>query len=849
MSVRLVLRLVFALGTVVPAAQAAETVYLVGTTSSRDCVPQFATIQAAIDAASGNVEDTTTIRIQGNETYLEDLDISSKHVRLVGTSSCQFVGAFVRPVISGAGGAARSIVNINGEARRIGFEKLVLQRGDELQNNVSYGGAIDISGGAHSVELTEVQIDHSEAGLGGAISVRGPAQPGTSAQTAQLYLNQDVTISDNTVAFSGGGLYCRNAYVFVRGTGTALFRNTAGSYGGGVYLDNCVANIAAVGPGNAPVLWLNQAAGPGGGLAAFNDKTRVAFGNLAPDRPTRIGYNHSDRFGGGIDLENGAQVTIFDGIVEYNTARLGGGGVALYVEDQETRFTATSMFDEQAGRMRCSGSVECNLFRNNEAYDGATPRPGAAIRASRAEDEGITRTQLLGTRLTAHRGATLFQFVDDVFPGSSSLEVNGAVIDRNETTDKLFDGSHFRATSRFSAVTVADNVIGATAVFDGGNLAFSLRRSIVNQPGKKLAAFGADAGAVQYVLANAGGLLGLPSETGPGGGPINIEGSPFFVDAANANYQLRRNWDQDVDFAPHDANTLTRDRGNRLVDTTFADRFGPQDLGAFETPFGAPILYGFALQDAYVGLAYPAFTVPGNGGGGRIAYSASGLPAGLRLDLDAAVLSGTPAAGTEGSYNVTFTATNGLGETGSITVPLVVRPNPATADGECGPAHQLERFDAPTFDLCRVGTPTEVLGTGPWTWTCVSAGSGTTASCEAAPSQDIVLTAMVFPVGTVGSEYQFLVTAESFYQPVTFSASGMPPGLSIDPVTGGVRGFPTTAGNYPNVQISASNPFNSDTKVVQLVVYPSQDSLFSDGFEDRSNERIASWRGVKQAMQ
>jgi hypothetical protein len=54
MSVRLVLRLGFALGTVAPTAQAAETVYLVGTASSRDCVPQFATIQAAIDAASGN---------------------------------------------------------------------------------------------------------------------------------------------------------------------------------------------------------------------------------------------------------------------------------------------------------------------------------------------------------------------------------------------------------------------------------------------------------------------------------------------------------------------------------------------------------------------------------------------------------------------------------------------------------------------------------------------------------------------------------------------------------------------------------------------------------------------------
>lgn len=37
---------------------------------------------------------------------------------------------------------------------------------------------------------------------------------------------------------------------------------------------------------------------------------------------------------------------------------------------------------------------------------------------------------------------------------------------------------------------------------------------------------------------------------------------------------------------------------------------------------------------------------------------------------------------------------------------------------------------SPTSDLCYLGSPSAVIGSGPYTWTCVGSGGGTTASCQ-----------------------------------------------------------------------------------------------------------------------
>jgi hypothetical protein len=57
--------------------------------------------------------------------------------------------------------------------------------------------------------------------------------------------------------------------------------------------------------------------------------------------------------------------------------------------------------------------------------------------------------------------------------------------------------------------------------------------------------------------------------------------------------------------------------------------------------------------------------------------------------------------------------------------------SPGRVDGTCGAASGIPSAVAPTSGFCSVGTPTAVTGTGPWSWTCVGSGGGSTAQCAA----------------------------------------------------------------------------------------------------------------------
>ncbi|MFA6252597.1 MAG: hypothetical protein WCX74_04325 [Candidatus Paceibacterota bacterium] len=59
------------------------------------------------------------------------------------------------------------------------------------------------------------------------------------------------------------------------------------------------------------------------------------------------------------------------------------------------------------------------------------------------------------------------------------------------------------------------------------------------------------------------------------------------------------------------------------------------------------------------------------------------------------------------------------------------RDNPPIVNGDCGSADGGTVSTTPTTNLCSVGTATAVTGTGPWAWTCVGSGGGTTDSCNA----------------------------------------------------------------------------------------------------------------------
>ncbi|MHB0978276.1 MAG: hypothetical protein ACYC1K_02650 [Minisyncoccota bacterium] len=163
-----------------------------------------------------------------------------------------------------------------------------------------------------------------------------------------------------------------------------------------------------------------------------------------------------------------------------------------------------------------------------------------------------------------------------------------------------------------------------------------------------------------------------------------------------------------------------------------------------------------------------------------ITWSASGSPTSCTASGDwsgAKASSGSAYQGVLSSvktYTYTLSCTNAYGTgTGSATV-VVSAPR---VDGVCSSAHWN----------CSAGTSSNNAGTGPWTWSCVGSGGGSTASCSESVGGFTYTLSNEGPVNvTRGSTVTSTVTRSAgtgTQAPVTLSFSVLPPDLAVQGFT------------------------------------------------------------------
>lgn len=546
-------------------------IYRVG--SGAGCT--HSSIQAAIGAAAVSPE-SDEIRLSATLTYTQQ-SLLIDQVK----GSLVIAGGFVTCMDNAQTAGARTVIDGTGTlpvVRIYDTRTVVLNRLDLQGGNAGRGGGVSATGRADDVlMLSGTLVRSNQAVQGGGIAIDS-----LDGGRPYLLLFGDSSVTSNSaVNGTGAGIYCRQASVQIFDTSFVAL-NSASFDGGGIYADKCEVQFSTRGLAGAAV-WGNVSGTRGGGVFATGAQSHITLITVDANTPARIAGNEA-AYGGGVALVDGADMQAYDAVLEQNTALRGGGAVMVEATAQatdDTRFTMTASADGAPGAfVPCADVEACNRMTANRVIDTANERgPGAVAYVNAVLP--LAHVRFDGTRLERNTGTSLTRHTANF----GQVVFDGAVLVDNKVAGPLLDAPGSSNSLVVVASTIAANELGAGrgVIRGAGSCAPEddvrgtyASLDIVWQPGNALLEplSALVSGCFLYLAANDFGAL--PAD------PRRLSVDPLFRDSGNGDYRLSLGSPL-LDFAPAAPMTFTRSRTGRVVDVSFAiNRFGPQDLGAYE---------------------------------------------------------------------------------------------------------------------------------------------------------------------------------------------------------------------------------------------------------------------------
>jgi hypothetical protein len=250
---------------------------------------------------------------------------------------------------------------------------------------------------------------------------------------------------------------------------------------------------------------------------------------------------------------------------------------------------------------------------------------------------------------------------------------------------------------------------------------------------------------------------------------------------------------------------------------------------------GQPPAITSANKTTFTAGSAGTFTVTDTGSPTPTLSESGTLPSGVSFNASTGVLSGTPAAGSGGTYNLVFTASNGVGSNATQNFTLTVNQAPAiTSAGSTvftvGSAGTFTLtgtgFPAPSFSESGAlpsgvtfsngvlsGTPAAGTG-GAYNLVFTASngvGSNATQNFTLTVKQAPAITSASSATFTTGSAGNFTVTDSGFPAPTLSESGTLPSGVTFNASTGVLSGTPAAGSNGTyNLVFTASNGVGSN---------------------------------------